>query len=108
MQTPQGLHCPFLLPTCCIAELSVRASPESGAVQRCKARARGEQAINPNGTARVASCLDQRRTHETLNTELVLPADPAISRIVADECAKRDIPYAHYDTLPQILARFTA
>ena len=32
---------------------------------------------------------------------------PAISRIVADECRKRGIQYAHYDTLPQIVARFT-
>ena len=45
-----------------------------------------------------------------LNREMrfAVPADPAISRIVADECAKRDIPYAHYDTLPQIIGRFTA
>jgi fatty acid desaturase (delta-4 desaturase) len=31
---------------------------------------------------------------------------PAISRIVADECRKRGIQYAHYDTLPQIISRF--
>ena len=31
---------------------------------------------------------------------------PAISRIVADECAKRGIPYVHYDTLPEIIGRF--
>ncbi|GBF97145.1 hypothetical protein Rsub_10332 [Raphidocelis subcapitata] len=31
---------------------------------------------------------------------------PAISKIVAEEAAKRGIPYAHYDTLPQIVARF--
>lgn len=31
---------------------------------------------------------------------------PAISKIVADECAKRNIPYAHYQTLPEILGRF--
>ena len=32
---------------------------------------------------------------------------PAISRIVEDECRKRGISYAHYDTLPQIISRFT-
>lgn len=31
---------------------------------------------------------------------------PAISKIVADECAKRGISYAHYTTLPEILSRF--
>ena len=31
---------------------------------------------------------------------------PAISRIVADECGKRGIPYVHYDTLPEIIGRF--
>ncbi|KAI8471451.1 MAG: fatty acyl delta4 desaturase [Monoraphidium minutum] len=31
---------------------------------------------------------------------------PAISKIVADEAAKRGIPYAHYPTLPEILGRF--
>eukprot|EP00879_Flechtneria_rotunda_P004166 GHRR01004414.1.p1 GENE.GHRR01004414.1~~GHRR01004414.1.p1 ORF type:complete len:283 (+),score=76.58 GHRR01004414.1:1105-1953(+) len=31
---------------------------------------------------------------------------PAIAKIVADECAKRGIPYAHYGTLPEILGRF--
>ncbi|KAL3159607.1 hypothetical protein ABBQ38_010018 [Trebouxia sp. C0009 RCD-2024] len=32
---------------------------------------------------------------------------PAIARIVRDECEKRDIPYAHYDTLPSIVGRFS-
>ena len=32
---------------------------------------------------------------------------PAIARIVRDECGKRDIPYAHYDTLPEIVGRFS-
>jgi fatty acid desaturase (delta-4 desaturase) len=32
---------------------------------------------------------------------------PAISKIVEDECNKRGIQYAHYDTLPEILARFS-
>lgn len=32
---------------------------------------------------------------------------PAISKIVADECAKRGIQYAHYPTLPEILSRFS-
>jgi fatty acid desaturase (delta-4 desaturase) len=32
---------------------------------------------------------------------------PAISKIVEDECKKRGIQYAHYDTLPEILARFS-
>jgi fatty acid desaturase (delta-4 desaturase) len=31
---------------------------------------------------------------------------PAIAKIVKDECAKRDVPYFSYDTLPQILRRF--
>lgn len=31
---------------------------------------------------------------------------PAISKIVQDECEKRDINYASYDTLPEILVRF--
>lgn len=31
---------------------------------------------------------------------------PAISKIVADECKQRGIPYSHYDTLPEILGRF--
>jgi fatty acid desaturase (delta-4 desaturase) len=31
---------------------------------------------------------------------------PAISKIVAEEAAKRGIPYAHYPTLPQIIGRF--
>jgi fatty acid desaturase (delta-4 desaturase) len=31
---------------------------------------------------------------------------PAISKIVAEESAKRGIPYAHYPTLPEILGRF--
>lgn len=31
---------------------------------------------------------------------------PAISKIVRDECKKRDINYASYDTLPEILGRF--
>jgi fatty acid desaturase (delta-4 desaturase) len=31
---------------------------------------------------------------------------PAISKIVADECNKRGVPYTHYDTLPEILVRF--
>ena len=31
---------------------------------------------------------------------------PAIAKIVKDECAKRDVPYFSYDTLPAILARF--
>jgi fatty acid desaturase (delta-4 desaturase) len=31
---------------------------------------------------------------------------PAISRIVRDECEKRGISYASYDTLPEILRRF--
>ncbi len=35
-------------------------------------------------------------------------ADPAIARIVADECSKRGVPYSHYATLPQIISRFTA
>ena len=32
---------------------------------------------------------------------------PAIAKIVRDECEKRDIPYAHYDTLPSIVGRFS-
>jgi len=32
---------------------------------------------------------------------------PAISAIVRDECAKRGVEYVHYDTLPDILARFS-
>ena len=32
---------------------------------------------------------------------------PAIAKIVKDECEKRNIPYAHYDTLPEIIARFS-
>ncbi len=32
---------------------------------------------------------------------------PAIAKIVRDECEKRDIPYAHYDTLPEIVGRFS-
>jgi fatty acid desaturase len=32
---------------------------------------------------------------------------PAISKIVEEECVKRGIQYAHYDTLPQIISRFT-
>lgn len=31
---------------------------------------------------------------------------PAISKIVESECKKRGIPYAHYDTLPEIIGRF--
>ena len=31
---------------------------------------------------------------------------PAIAKIVADECKKRDVPYFSYDTLPAILGRF--
>jgi fatty acid desaturase (delta-4 desaturase) len=31
---------------------------------------------------------------------------PAISKIVAEESAKRGIPYAYYPTLPEILGRF--
>ncbi|KAL4444962.1 hypothetical protein ABPG77_004012 [Micractinium sp. CCAP 211/92] len=31
---------------------------------------------------------------------------PAIAEIVKDECAKRGVPYARYDTLPEILGRF--
>ncbi len=31
---------------------------------------------------------------------------PAIAKIVADECAKRDVPYFIYPSLPSILARF--
>lgn len=31
---------------------------------------------------------------------------PAIAAIVADECKKRGINYAHYDTLPEIIGRF--
>lgn len=31
---------------------------------------------------------------------------PAISAIVEDECKKRGIQYAKYDTLPEILSRF--
>ncbi len=31
---------------------------------------------------------------------------PAIAAIVADECKKRGIPYAHYATLPEILVNF--
>lgn len=31
---------------------------------------------------------------------------PAIAKIVRDECEKRGIPYAHYDTLPAIIRRF--
>lgn len=31
---------------------------------------------------------------------------PAISKIVEDECKKRGVVYAHYDTLPEILVRF--
>lgn len=31
---------------------------------------------------------------------------PAISKIVAEEAAKRGVPYAHYPTLPQIIGRF--
>lgn len=30
----------------------------------------------------------------------------AISKIVAEEAAKRGVPYAHYGTLPEILAKF--
>jgi len=32
---------------------------------------------------------------------------PAIAAIVADECKKRGINYAHYDTLPEIIGRFS-
>jgi fatty acid desaturase (delta-4 desaturase) len=32
---------------------------------------------------------------------------PAISKIVEDECNKRGIQYAHYDTLPEIIGRFS-
>lgn len=32
---------------------------------------------------------------------------PAISKIVEDECNKRGIQYAHYDTLPEIITRFS-
>lgn len=31
---------------------------------------------------------------------------PAIAAIVEDECKKRGIQYARYDTLPEILGRF--
>jgi hypothetical protein len=31
---------------------------------------------------------------------------PAISKIVAQECAKRGVNYSSYDTLPQIISRF--
>lgn len=31
---------------------------------------------------------------------------PAIAAIVEDECRKRGVQYARYDTLPQILGRF--
>jgi len=31
---------------------------------------------------------------------------PAIAAIVEDECRKRGIQYAHYNTLPEILGRF--
>lgn len=31
---------------------------------------------------------------------------PAIQKIVAEECAKRGIPYAYYGTLPEILVRY--
>ena len=31
---------------------------------------------------------------------------PAIARIVRDECKKRGVEYAHYDTLPEILGRY--
>lgn len=31
---------------------------------------------------------------------------PAIAAIVKDECQKRGIQYAHYDTLPEIISRF--
>ena len=31
---------------------------------------------------------------------------PAIARIVRDECEKRGINYASYDTLPEIIGRF--
>lgn len=31
---------------------------------------------------------------------------PAIADIITDECAKRGIPYARYDSLPTILRRF--
>ena len=31
---------------------------------------------------------------------------PAISKIVRDECEKRGVNYASYDTLPEILVRF--
>ena len=39
---------------------------------------------------------------------VIPPTDPAIARIVEDECKRRGVPYAHYDTLPQIIARFSA
>ena len=32
---------------------------------------------------------------------------PAISRIIRDECEKRGIDYIHYNTLPEILKRFS-
>ena len=32
---------------------------------------------------------------------------PAIAKIVEDEATKRGLQYAKYDTLPQILSRFT-
>ena len=32
---------------------------------------------------------------------------PAIAKIVRDECAQRGINYASYDTLPQIIGRFS-
>ena len=31
---------------------------------------------------------------------------PAIAKIVKEECAKRDVPYCSYDSLPQILPRY--
>lgn len=31
---------------------------------------------------------------------------PAIAAIVRDECEKRGLEYVHYDTLPEIIARF--
>jgi fatty acid desaturase (delta-4 desaturase) len=32
---------------------------------------------------------------------------PAIAKIVAEESAKRGVPYAHYPTLPEIIGRFS-
>jgi hypothetical protein len=49
-----------------------------------------------------------RSSQKSLDRSVAARADPAIARIVEDECARRGVPYARYNTLPEIIARFTA